>query len=92
MLRRLLIGAAALLSLTAWRDSDLEWPMAGPMPDNPGHAAPNAYVPIGQGTRSFRPVEPLPWGDVNRRVAPAGALPQIPPAQPKPMPPEEKKP
>jgi hypothetical protein len=22
------------------------------------------------GTKAFRPVEPMPWGEVNRRVAP----------------------
>jgi hypothetical protein len=40
-------------------------------PDDP--AAPvkaNRYSPVTLGTRSYRPVEPLPWGDVNRRVAP----------------------
>jgi hypothetical protein len=40
-------------------------------PDNPGAPAPPArYSPIISGSKSYRPVEPLPWGDVNRRVAP----------------------
>jgi hypothetical protein len=30
------------------------------------------YDPVTSGTKSYRPVEPLPWGDVNRRVAPPG--------------------
>jgi hypothetical protein len=41
-------------------------------PDDPG--APvraDRYRPVISGTKSYRPVEPLPWGDVNRRVAPA---------------------
>jgi hypothetical protein len=29
----------------------------------------NRYSPVTSGTKSYRPVEPLPWGDVNRRVA-----------------------
>ncbi|MGH7487960.1 MAG: hypothetical protein ACREMY_20520 [bacterium] len=41
-------------------------------PDDPG--APtraDRYRPVTSGTKSYRPVEPLPWGDVNRRVTPA---------------------
>src|SRR5258705_1247698 len=47
---------------------------------------PHAPVPamrcqsITAGTKSYRPIEPLPWGDVNRRVTPPGAVPA--PAQP----------
>jgi hypothetical protein len=41
---------------------------------DPGATVPPAhYRSILSGTRSFRPVEPMPWGDVNRRVAPADA-------------------
>jgi len=40
-------------------------------PDDPGAPAPSArYRPVTSGTKTYRPVEPLPWGDVNRRVAP----------------------
>jgi len=40
-------------------------------PADPGARVPPAiYSPVTSGTKSFRPVEPLPWGDVNRRVAP----------------------
>jgi len=39
--------------------------------DDPGAPVPaERYVPVLKGTRSYRPVEPLPWGDVNRRVDP----------------------
>lgn len=46
----------------------------------------NRYSPVTSGTKSYRPVEPLPWGDVNRRVAPK-QTPQDkhgPPTQPQP--------
>ena len=40
-------------------------------PDDPGApVAANRYRPVISGTKSYRPVEPLPWGDVNRRVMP----------------------
>ena len=43
-------------------------------PANPAASVPPArYSPIVSGTKSYRPVEPLPWGDVNRRVMPPGA-------------------
>ena len=41
---------------------------------NPEASVPPArYSPVISGTKSFRPVEPLPWGDVNRRVMPPDA-------------------
>jgi hypothetical protein len=47
-------------------------------PDDPGARVPPAgYAPVTAGSKSYRPVEPLPWGDINRRVAP----PPRPPAQ-----------
>lgn len=40
-------------------------------PANPDIGVPPArYSPVLSGSQSFRPVEPLPWGDVNRRVMP----------------------
>lgn len=40
-------------------------------PANPDARTPPArYSPVLSGTQSYRPVEPLPWGDVNRRVSP----------------------
>jgi hypothetical protein len=43
-------------------------------PDDPrAPVQANRYSPITSGTKSYRPVEPLPWGDVNRRVAPKQA-------------------
>lgn len=58
-------------------------------PDDPrAPVPPNRYGPITSGTKSYRPVEPLPWGDVNRRVMPEQkATPQgkeSAPAQPRP--------
>jgi len=47
--------------------------------DDPGAGVPaQRYLPVFQGSRSYRPVEPLPWGDVNRRVAPQ-SQPRTPP-------------
>ena len=79
MRTKLLISAIALLALTAWRDAAPEWPVAGPMPDEPGHAARSTYEAItyeaiNAGARSYLPVDPMPWGDVNRRVAPKAVL------------------
>ena len=40
------------------------------MPDEPVASAGNHYMPVGSGIKSFQPVEPMPWGDVNKRVTP----------------------
>ena len=78
------IAAIALLTLAAWCDADPEWPASGAMPDEPGHASRFKYEAINAGTRSYRPVDPMPWGDVNRHVAPAaGTSPVAPDATPK---------
>ena len=82
MATRLLFAVISLFTLTAWRNAEPGWPVAGPMPDEPGHASQYSYDPVGKGTRSYRPVDPMPWGDVNRRVAPAGALPPAVPDAP----------
>jgi hypothetical protein len=58
----LLIGFAIVgLALPTWaRD-----------PVDPGATVPPArYAPVFYGTKSYRPVEPVPWGNVNRSVAP----------------------
>ena len=72
----------AAFVLTGWRERAPAWPVAGPMPDAPGHASPYTYEPVDKGTRRYRPVDPLPWGDVNRRVAPASAIPSATTASP----------
>jgi hypothetical protein len=56
--------------LSGWGDGALDWPHSGPMPDQPAAVQTSPYVAIGEGTKSYRPVEPMPWGNVNRRVAP----------------------
>jgi hypothetical protein len=49
---------------------------AAATPDDAGVRIPaSRYVPITSGTKSYRPVDPLPWGEVNRRVAPPGVVP-----------------
>ena len=80
MILRILIGAAVLVGLAGWADRAPEWPHSGPMPDEPGHETSQRYKPIDEGTLSYRPVEPMPWGDVNSRVAPPGAVPAPPPS------------
>lgn len=42
---------------------------------------PSGYSSIISGTKSYRPVPPLPWGDVNRRVTPKDAEPSAEPDQ-----------
>ncbi len=70
---------AAVPALLGWgelRDRhSLEWPHSGSMPDDPVKVKPSTYVPITSGNQSYRPIDPMPWGDVNRRVAPPGTLP-----------------
>ena len=84
---RLPISALLLVTLTAWRAADPPWPASGPSPDEPGHGR-GAYKSVTDGTRSFRPVDPMPWGDANRRVSPPGTAETPPvtdqPALPKP--------
>jgi hypothetical protein len=61
----LLILSSLALALTAFM-------ARAASPDDPGApVAGNRYRPVISGTKSYRPVEPLPWGDVNRRVMPA---------------------
>ena len=71
-----------LLLLGGWGDRDLDWPYAGAMPDQAVAVPRRHYDSIMSGTRSFRPVEPMPWGNVNRRVAPEEQ--STPPADSKP--------
>jgi hypothetical protein len=48
-------------------------PSRGQSAADPGAPVPPVrYESITAGTKSYRPVEPLPWPDVNRRVAPPG--------------------
>lgn len=78
-LTALLTGA---IVLAGFGDAPPPWPVAGPTPDEPVHVAPPRYRPVSEGTRSYRPVTPLPWGDVNRRVAPPSAEPKGQPPHP----------
>ena len=83
-MRRLKIAVVILLAqgLLGWADRhELEWLQAGAMPDDPVKVKPHAYLPITTGNRSYRPIDPMPWGDVNRRVAPPGSLPGAPPVK-----------
>lgn len=67
---RLIFLLAALPALCGWGDREAVWPYAGAAPDRSVAVPDSRYLPVGAGTKSFRPVEPMPWGDVNERVAP----------------------
>lgn len=79
---------AAVPFLAGWGDRHVHWPHAGPMPDDPAIHGRSRYQSIMAGTKSYRPVVPLPWGEINRRVAPPGTLP--PDGKQEPMPQNEK--
>ena len=70
MRMRLLLLLAILPALNGWGNHEPGWPYAGAMPDEPVAVPAARYVPLGAGAKSYRPVEPMPWGDVNQRVAP----------------------
>ena len=81
---RQLIGLAAFVVAIAahivpaqahewlWRHQALTYPYAQRDPSNP-FAGPSTvrYRSVTREIQSYRPVDPLPWGDVNRGVAPA---------------------
>lgn len=51
-------------------------------PSDPWEAVPKTtYQPVTSATKSYRPVNPLPWTELNRRVTPVPK--QVPPAAPK---------
>ena len=78
---RLIIAVILFPGLAGWSDRDPSWPHSGPMPDDAIGVPTSHYVPIGAGTKSYRPIEPMPWGDVNKRVAPPEAAPKPPTPQ-----------
>ncbi len=88
---RLLISTMLLLLLAGWGERGLDWPHAGPMPDEAVAVPAWRYEPIGAGNRSYRPVEPMPWGDINKRVAPPVPESKPAPAEELGPTPEEKK-
>lgn len=66
------------LGATLWVSACAPLPVVatGPDPADPGvPVRPPAYRPVLSGTVDHRPVEPKPWADVNRRVAPDGGRP-----------------
>jgi len=49
----------------------MAFPAHSASPDDPAAPVPSArYQSVISDAKSYRPVDPLPWGDVNRRVAP----------------------
>jgi hypothetical protein len=71
MILRALLLVAVMPLVGGWADRDPSWPYAGPTPDQPVKGPPTRYKTVGMGTKSYRPVEPMPWGEVNKRVAPS---------------------
>ena len=62
-------------------DRTLPYPYGERDPSNPNvEAVTSGYRPVTHGLGSYRPVDPLPWGDVNKRVTP---IPKPPPKQEK---------
>jgi hypothetical protein len=60
----------AALLVAGWRDAPAP-PVAGPNPADPGAPAPSVRYRSTVGPyKSRRPIEPAPWSDQNRRVAP----------------------
>lgn len=58
---------------------EIELPYARPLPDQPVPVPHRRSAPVTAGTRSFRPVDPLPWVEENRKVSPnQGAAPAAP--------------
>jgi hypothetical protein len=63
-LRPSLLVTAALLEITHAAG-------AGRTPDDPSAPVPPAaYRPVLKGTKTFKPVEPGPWSETNKRVSP----------------------
>jgi len=61
-----------------WLDRSL-YPYAFRDPANPrSEGRASAYDPVTSGARSYRPVDPLPWSDVNKRVSPPESNPAMP--------------
>ncbi|MDX2288427.1 MAG: hypothetical protein NW217_06355 [Hyphomicrobiaceae bacterium] len=62
-----------------WPRHRLAYPYAERDPSLPRPSMRSSYHPITGDLRSYRPVDPLPWDEINRRVSP----PPKPPANPK---------
>lgn len=51
--------------------AEVPLPTWGRDPADPSAPVPPArYAPVISGAKSYRPVEPVPWGNVNRSAAP----------------------
>jgi hypothetical protein len=70
-MRRGLAGVlAGAVLLAGLDDAPRGWPLSGASPDKAVEVPRLGYRAVTEGTRSYRPVAPLPWADVNHRVAP----------------------
>jgi hypothetical protein len=63
-LRPSLLVTASLLAITFGAS-------AQSAPDDPSAPVPpSTYSPVLKGTKTFKPVEPRPWAETNKRVSP----------------------
>jgi len=63
-LRRNLLVTATLPAITLAAAAQLA-------PDDPSAPVPPlVYTPVLKGTKPFKPAEPRPWGETNKRVSP----------------------
>lgn len=63
--------AAAAQAHDFWRHRSLIYPYVDRDPANPGLTGTALPDPkVTRGLMSYRPVEPMPWGDVNKNIAP----------------------
>ncbi|WP_043540147.1 hypothetical protein [Salinarimonas rosea] len=67
------LATALALGLTACASTPPAYLVRAADPAAP--SASTGYTAVGAGTVSFRPVQPLDWGAVNRRVAPREVMP-----------------
>lgn len=75
MLVRVFVATFVLVTTSAWGEPPPPWPVSGPMPDRPVRVPSAHYSNVGAGTKVYVPVEPMPWGDANKRVAPQQSKP-----------------
>ena len=76
VLKRAAVIMSCSAFLTGWGRAPAEWPHSGSMPDEAVRVPRAKYAPVEAGTKSYRPVEPMPWGDINKKIAPAEKPPE----------------
>jgi hypothetical protein len=66
-----LVASSAQAHEWFWRERSLPYPYTARDPSDPGSGgSPLEYRRVIGGLQSYRPVDPLPWGEMNKRVTP----------------------